>query len=135
VNPTDTRAIEHFVRGTLGCKCPDAVFKTITISHDLDPETATAYTRLLIGDRLVIYVLDAEHAKKLSTVMSTLMTRGVTERNAGGLNRFRLVLATAHPTQVLADAQSGFANAPDHDDHTHLHVIATDQLPDALRSS
>ena len=129
----DIQPIEHFVRGTLGCKCPDAVFKAITISRGQDPETNTPYVRLLIGDRLLIYVLDARHTKKLSASASTLTTRGRAERDANGLNRFRLVLATDHPIQVLAQAQSAFADAPGHDERTHLHVIATDQLPDALR--
>ena len=131
--PTNTASIQHFVRGTLGCKCPDAVFKSIAMSHEQDPETETPYTRLLIGDRLLIYVLDARHTKKRSTAITALTTRGRTERDTAGLNRFRLVLATEHPTQVLAQAQASVTDAPGYDDRTHLHVIATDQLPDALR--
>jgi len=133
MQPTDTQSIERFVRGTLGCKCPEAVFKAITISREQDPATETPYTRLLVGDRLLIYVLDARHTKKPSAAVSTLAARGRAERDTGQLNRFRLVLATAHPTQILADAQTTFADAPGHDDRTHLHVIATDQLPDTLR--
>ena len=129
--PTNTASIQHFVRGTLGCKCPDAVFKAITISREQDPDTNTPYVRLVIGDRLLIYILDTRHTKKRSTAITALTTRGRTERDTAGLNRFRLVLASEHPTQ--AQAQASVTDAPGYDDRTHLHVIATDQLPDALR--
>ena len=133
--PTDTQSVEHFVRRTLGCKCPDAVFKAITISRERSADTVPEYTRLLIGDRLLIYVLDTSRAQRLSAAVSTLATRGRAERDAAGLNRFRLVIATRHPTQALADAEASFTDAPGHDDRTHLHVIAPDQLPLDLRPS
>lgn len=135
MDPSQTKAITHFVRRTLGCKCPDEVFQSIARSHEQDAERQTPYTRLLIGNRLLIYVLDAEHTKKISAAVSTLATRGRAERDAGNFNRFRLVLATPYPTQVMADAQTCFAEAPGHDDRTHLHVIAADQLPDTLRQT
>ena len=31
MNPNDTTAIERFVRSTLGCQCPDEVFRHVEV--------------------------------------------------------------------------------------------------------
>ena len=53
-------ALEHFVRGTLGCKCPDVVFQSITIDR------ADSHTRLVVGNRLLIYVFESSSGKTLA---------------------------------------------------------------------
>jgi hypothetical protein len=135
LDPSEIRAITQFVRGTLGCNCPDEVFETMTISPDQQLETGATYTRLLVGQRLLIYVLNAARGTQISTTVSSLTTRGCAERDAGDLNRFRLVLATAHPTRIVAEAQTSFDAAAGCGDRSHLHVIASDQLPDPLRQA
>jgi len=60
---------------------------------------------------------------------------GRKERDARNLNRFRLVVATEHPTQLLERVQSRFARAADGDERCHLHVLAIDQLPAAIRAT
>jgi hypothetical protein len=135
LDASETRAITRFVRGTLGCKCPHEVFETITISRDQVPGSGAICTRLLIGNRLLIYVLNVAHVTTISNVVSSLTTRGRAERDAGHLNRFRLVLASAHPARIAADARASFVNATANDDRSYLHVIASDQLPDSLRQA
>jgi hypothetical protein len=119
-------ALEHFIRSTLGCKCPDEVFRSVAFDR------ADGHIRLLIGNRLLIYVLETAPGRAAATAVSRLAEQGLAERNAGNLNRFRLVVASTQPTQVLADAKARFADAAGDDDRAHLHVLATDQLPAEL---
>lgn len=135
MNPADRQAIEHFVRSTLGCTCPGDVFESIAIERSTSPDTPLPLTRLVVGNRLLIDVVEAQTAKSTAHAVSWLIAQGRSERDAKHLNRYRLVIATDHPTQVLTDAKASFASAAGDDDRAHLHVIATDQLPDALRGS
>lgn len=129
----DISALEHFVRGTLGCKCPDEVFESIAVDHVPASAGALAHTRLVVGNRLLIYVLTVEPGRRTNSVVSNLTGAGVVERNTRGLNRLRIVVASSQPTQLLEDAKAGFDDAAGRDDHTHLHVIAIDQVPAGLR--
>ncbi len=46
--------IKHFVRDTLGCTCPEAVFKEI----EFQKETGELWERKIhVGGRLLIYIL------------------------------------------------------------------------------
>ena len=73
--------IEHFVRDTLGCRCPDEVLRSISIDHLYAADGATPYTRLIVGNRLLIYVLEAE---------SGGVARRAFDRAAGGDQRAHL---------------------------------------------
>ena len=120
-------ALEHFIRSTLGCKCPDEVFQSVAIDR------ADSHIRLMIGNRLLIYVLEIAPGRTAAKAVSRLTEQGLADRNAEHLNRFRLVVASAQPTLILADAKASFAGAAGADDRAHLHVLATDQLPLDLR--
>jgi hypothetical protein len=133
MNPVDRQSIEHFVRTTLGCKCPDEVFESIAIERAPTPYAALPYTRLVIGDRLLIYIHETQPAEATTATVSRLAQQGLSERDAKQYNRYRLVIVSAHPTQVLDDARTSFASVVGNDQRAHLHVLATDQLPDALR--
>ncbi len=121
--------LEHFIRSTLGCKCPDEVFQSITTGR------ADSHTRLVVGNRLLIYVIETAPGCAAAKAVSRLAEQGLADRNAQQLNRFRLVVATTQPTLILADALANFAEATGTDGHAHLHVLATDQLPPELRRS
>ena len=133
MNPVDRQSIEHFVRTTLGCKCPDEVFESIVFERVPAPDAALPCTRLVIGNRLLIYIHETQPAKATTAAVSKLATQGRTERDAKQYNRYRLVLVSAHPTQVLDDAKASFTSVVGDDQRAHLHVVATDQLPHALR--
>lgn len=133
VNPADRTSIEHFVRGTLGCKCPDEVFESITILRAPAPSAATPHTRLVIGERLLIDVVGAPGVKVAGTAVSKLTQQGLAERDAKQYNRYRLIVASDYPTEVLSAARTGFDSVAGTDNRAHLHVLGTDQLPDALR--
>jgi len=133
MTPADRPSIEHFVRSTLGCRCPDEVFQSIAIERASTSRDALPHTRLVIGGRLLIHVFEAPSARATAAAVSVLAKKGLAERDAQHFNRYRLVVASDHPTQILTDAKTSFASAVDDDDRAHLHVLATDQLPDALR--
>ena len=133
MNPSDRQSIEHFVRTTLGCKCPDEVFRSISIERGFASDAAMPRTRLVIGGRLLIDVVEAQTAKSTAAVVLKLTTQGRSERDAKHFNRYRLVVASDHPTQVLTDTKASFASVAGDDNRAHLHIVATDQLPDAMR--
>jgi len=124
MQPEDRKAIEHFVRVTLGCKCPDEVFRSIALEHVGGQGDDDAHAKLTIGDRLLIYVLEPGNRASPMAV-TRIMRMGRNERDARGLNRFRLVIASSR--------QDDFAGVARDDDRTHLHVVAPAEVPDGLR--
>lgn len=118
--------LQRFVRGTLGCKCPDDVFQSVVVDRREDR------TRLMIGNRLLIYVMQVATEPPAGSAVSRLVKQGLADRNSQGLNRFRLVVASAQPTPDLEDTRAAFAAIAGKDDRAHLHFIATLQLPAEL---
>jgi hypothetical protein len=125
-------SLEHFIRVTLGCKCPDEVFRSIAIEQVGKPGDALAHTRLVIGNRLLIYVIEAAQGRAAGKDVSPLTKQGLADRDAQRLNRFRLVVASTRPMLILAEANASFADVVGKDDRAHLHLLATDQLPAEL---
>jgi hypothetical protein len=133
LNPHHTDEITRFVRGTLGCQCPDDVFQSIVIGQERSSNNGAPFTRLLVGDRLLIYIHETQPAGATTATVSRLAQRGLTERDAKQYNRFRLVIVADDPTEFLTAARSSFASVTGTDDRAHLHILATHQLPHALR--
>jgi len=121
--------LRRFVRSTLGCKCPDDVFQSVTIDR------CDNLTRLMIGNRLLIYLMETTLEPPVAKTVSRLVEQGLADRNSQRLNRFRLVVACPQPSPDLASAKASFAAVAGDDDRAHLHVISTDELPAELRSS
>jgi hypothetical protein len=133
LDPLHTDEITRFVRGTLGCRCPDDVFQSIVIGRKYASNNGAPFTRLLVGVRLLIYIHETQPAGATTATVSRLAQRGLTERDAKQYNRFRLVIVADDPTEFLTAARSSFASVADTDDRAHLHILATHQLPHALR--
>ena len=121
--------LRRFVRSTLGCKCPDDVLQSVAIDR------RDNQTRLVIGNRLLIYVMETTFEPPAAKTVSRLVEQGLADRNSQRLNRFRLVVACPQPSPDLASATASFAAVAGDDDRAHLHVISTDELPAELRSS
>lgn len=119
--------LQRFVRSTLGCKCPDEVFQSISIDQCDD------HMRLVIGNRLLIYVMKAAAGPALHKALSRLTELGLEDRNSRRLNRLRLVVVSAQPTLDLAGTKAAFAEAAGADDRAHMHLITRDQLPTELQ--
>ena len=124
--------IEHFVRVTLGCSCPDEVFRSIAISRLPAAAGRPPIVQLLVGSRLLIHVVAPPEREPANGWIEQLAANGRAARDRHGYNRFRLVLAAAAPpasTRRLADR---FTRAVTGDDKAHLHFVDRDALPAGL---
>jgi hypothetical protein len=121
--------IEHFVRGTLGCQCPDEVFQSISIDRVGAADDAASCTRLVVGNRLLIYILDAATVGVADGALADLVARGCRERDARGYNRFRLVIACDEPASEKTTVQHAFDEACGNDERAHLHCLPRTLLP------
>lgn len=126
-------SLRLFVRVTLGCRCPDEVFDSMSIEHVAGESGTTGHVRLTIGDRLLIYVLEARDSDVAEAALAALARAGLAERDSRGLNRFRLVLALPGTGALSDGIQRAFTSAAATDDRAHLHVIDAAALPQGLR--
>jgi hypothetical protein len=129
----DTEAIRHFVRDTLGCGCPDDVFSSIQMRPLGTADHADPGLRLLIGDRLLIYLYRATGGAALPARVAELARTGLEDRDANSLNRFRLVIHSQQ--ENLGDqgsAAAAFHEAVGQDDRAHLHWVRSPLLPRPL---
>jgi len=125
-------ACKAFLNTLFDCKCTLEVFDSIAIERAPTPDAALSYTRLVIGNRLLMHVFEAQSSNATAAAVPKLARQGRAERDAQHFNRYRLVVASAHPTQLLKEARTGFASVAGPDNRAHLHILAIDQLPDAL---
>lgn len=94
--------IKRFVQETLGCSCPEEVFDKIECETDV---SCTWWKRIDVGHRLLIYILDATAVSDLTSTVLNAVQKGVAERNTGGFNHFRLVVAASNPIETKATAE------------------------------
>ena len=114
------REIKRFVKETLGCSCPDEVFNHIDCTQHGDD---ISWKKVNIGDRLLIYIITMNGSASIQDVVNRALQQGVEERNAGGFNRFRLVLVASRPDELRNAAEHAFDLSDYTDDKTHLHVV------------
>lgn len=131
----DRESIEHFVRVTLGCRCPDEVFESIRVQPAPVGTAVMPLTRLVVGQRLLIYAAHADAMTAKSEDFAALAERGRADRDTHGLNRFRLVVTADRSTPSVEAARTGFKQAAAGDDRMHLHVLSQQELPASLRPS
>ena len=118
-------AIQTFVTETLGCRCPESVFEQIDYDEKSTiPGLDTPLRRLLIGHRLLIYILECDDATALHTFLPRLVERGKAERDRNGYNRLRVVVATDQPQSIQHAAEMLFSRLDHVDEKVHLHVLA-----------
>ncbi len=120
--------IRDFVRTTLGCSCPDEVFLHIEYREGVSlPECRTCVTTILIGQRLLVFVVGADQATDIEHELPVVVRHGKRERDRHGYNRFRLVVATDDPaeTRTLAAVR---AIGDDLDEKAHLHVVSREAV-------
>jgi hypothetical protein len=115
--------IKRFVRETLGCGCPEEVFRFIDCKNNVSVAVdATADRVITIGNRLLIYVLEATAVGAVRSRLAELVTAGKKERDSKGFNRFRLVVVLDDETEQNKVAKV-FEALPDKDEKVHLHMI------------
>jgi hypothetical protein len=133
VSPVASAEIEHFVRDTLGCRCPDEVFRSVSIEPSSATGIAPAALRVSVGGRLLIHVVALPPDAAAGSWIERLAGDGMSQRDRAGFNRFRLVLVASANAEVPADLALRFARAAGGDERAHLHLAALDDLPPSLR--
>lgn len=121
--------IQHFVRLTLGCACPEEVFSHTTCQHSV-PLTDTLWLshKIDISSRLLIYVFTTNNSELVMNVLPELVLIGKDERERKGYKRFRLVIASDHPDTISVHAKKTFNTLDCIDEKIHLHIIHSDEL-------
>ncbi|MDF1535916.1 MAG: hypothetical protein P1S46_05360 [bacterium] len=116
-----------FIRDTLGCRCPEELFRGIRNEVDLtegplfaaftsvEPGLVHYLDRVLaVGGRLLVAVTRVSDSKTVSRMLEA----GRVVRDSQGFNRFRLVV------MVPVDRQPVEKTVPAHfDDRIHLHIL------------
>ena len=120
----NTAEIKLFVTTQLGCGCPDSVFEQVDYDPAwLLPGSGQPMQRLLIGQRLLIYLLAIDVATDLPVVLPRLVEVGRLERDRNGYNRLRIVIASTRTEAIRAVAEGIFAGLAHADENVHLHVL------------
>ena len=123
-------SIRRFIRQTLGCACPDEVFRSVDVRRAVRLNSFIVLDSVIIvGDRLLVYVADAGSAGCVEEHLPVLIAAGRRERDGKGLNRFRLVLAAEAPGDVRESAERQFEGLRGNDEKVHLHVIGKHDGP------
>ena len=127
----DRAAIKKFVREGLGCTCPDAVFDSISVEQNPDVFDEMQKGLLLrVGGKLLLYLVETNDWASVAAKLEQIIRWGRKNRDAGGFNRFRLVVSTPdiQPARQILVRQFDALN--ELDEKLHLHVITPDQLPE-----
>ena len=119
--------LRAFVRNVLGCTCPETVFDAVART-DLAIAGRSAGTRLVLGDRLLIYLVQTQEP---IAKIATLADAGLADRDRHGLNRFRLVIGLVDDGTRTA-LEDAFAAAVAGDAKAHLHCVRGDEIASAL---
>jgi hypothetical protein len=135
MTPPDRTSIERFVRGTLGCGCPDEVFQHLVVSRLPPIAGRPPIVQLQVGSRLLIQVVEPLDGAMDSDWIEQLAASGRAARDRHGYNRFRLVIAAPAPLSSVRELQECFARAFVGDEKAHLHFVGSEQLPAGLAPS
>lgn len=127
-SPINPKQVKSFVQNTLGCTCPEAVFKKQEFNSGITINNIKNCKKLCVGERLLIYLIDIESITDLPSSMLSLVNEGCRERDSRGLNRFRLVLGANDIDTVSKEAKKIFESINDLDDKVHLHVVSQQEI-------
>jgi hypothetical protein len=126
---TDPDSIEHFVRSTLGCGCPEEVFQHLVVSRLPPIAGRPPIVQLQVGSRLLIHVVPSPDGAATSGWIEQLAANGRAARDRHGYNRFRLVITSLAPLASAREIEERFARAILGDEKAHLHFVGSEQLP------
>ena len=125
----DASVVENFVRRVLGCGCPEEVFRSVDRRRDVViDEGLVVLERINVGNRLLIYVVEADETAFLDRHLGRLVASGRDERDRNGFNRFRLVIATGRPEEMEDIARKIFEGLESRDERVHLHMIPKSEM-------
>jgi hypothetical protein len=122
-------AIKGFIKGTLGCTCPDKVFKEIR--HETNailPQCRSPVSRIELGDRLLLYLLITDSPDIVERDLPVIIRNGRQERDRRGFNRFRAVVCVSNAGDIAHLAEDVFARYSEKDEKVHLHVLTREDV-------
>ncbi|MDY6836889.1 MAG: hypothetical protein SWH78_02845 [Thermodesulfobacteriota bacterium] len=124
----DKKRIIEFVKGVLGCQCPDEVFEKIDagVGHRFGN---TCLQTMTIGERLLIYIWPTNDPSLVRAHLKSMLLEGMKERDQRGLNRFRAVIVADDVEPIGAIAEEIFRDFNDREEKVHLHVVHTGDCP------
>lgn len=121
--------IKAFVQQTLRCSCPEEVFYSIDYWSGIKVnDQILLHDKIIIGKRLLIYVVEADNTEYLNRTLKFIFDIGKRERDERGFNRFRLVLAVDTFNEIKQIAENIFKDI-DKDEKVHLHVVLKSDTP------
>jgi len=126
----DNNKIIEFVKGTLGCACPEEFFEKIEAGKIAIAQFAAGATRIVVGERLLIYVVFPQSLSELCANIGKATVMGKNDRDANKYNRFRLVVISDKDSDCSAEAIPKFDEAAGSDEKMHLHFISTERTGD-----
>ena len=132
-DPDEAPALASFVRATLGCGCPEEVFRDLRIRlHPRGFLGLPVEGVLEVGGRLLVVVCTPEAWRDVAQVLPTLLAAGQRIRDGAGFNRLRIVVPTARTEAVASSLGPRFSRLADADGRSFLHVVECSQVPAAL---
>jgi len=131
VTNEQTIRLRTFIRSTLGCGCPDDVLEWIQCTHtELTQEEDTRITRIDVGGRLLVYVLEIEGPdRRAEEALPAVVAAATVDRATSCFNRLRVVVAIDNPEEMRPRLERTFNGSAPADDKVHLHVVSTTALP------
>lgn len=131
--PADSKnkKIVRFVQNTLGCQCAEEVFNSIESGRGSAPNGEAAFSKMIIGNRLLIYIVtplpDPENS--MNNLIPILTEMGITERDSKAYNRFRLVIVKQPDSATSDTLIKYFQKTAGYDEKAHIHFVSPEELP------
>jgi len=122
-NELNREKLTGFIRGTLGCGCPNEVFETIESNRVAVGALPGVATRIVVGDTLLLYLVAPASIQELTDTIAELADSGRRDRDANRYNRFRLVVSDESNETERAGAAAAFAQEAGSDEKMHLHFV------------
>jgi hypothetical protein len=131
VTNEQTTRLQTFIRSTLGCGCPDDVLEWIQCTHtELTQEEDVRITRIDVGGRLLVYVLEVDGAdRRAEAALPAMIAAATVDRATGCFNRLRIVVAVEDPEEMGPRLERSFGGSAPLDEKVHLHVVRPTDLP------
>ena len=118
-----TGNVKAFIQKTLGCDCDESVFKHIENERNVEAGGVKLRNHINVGDRLLVYVVDAEGPSFVRSHVGDLLEAGRKERDDHKFNRFRLVLVAATDSGVQLEANRVLKLSKAVDEKVHVHIL------------
>ena len=114
--------IKSFAVDLLGCGCSGEVFDSIEVSGENFGQDCGG-TRILIGRRLLIYIVPWSDRIVVPDDIDLLVHRGKEERDRNGYNRFRLVLTADRADELREKNGDLLQSLVRGDEKLHVHIL------------